>query len=261
MDQTEKRDDALFDALNRKKQKRKRKIIRTVIIVLLVLAVVLVGGVLYLRRQVAKRFAGSGDDVTSAEATLGSISTQVSGSGTLLNVDEESLTVPANVEVEKVLVSANETVSEGQLLARVDLSTVLTAMSTLQENLNSLDEDITAAVGDAVSNTIKAGVAGRVKKIYAHKGDDVVACMAENGALALLSLDGKMAVREAQKGISKNDFLAKIYISLKETAETEYWIELLLKTNYISLEEYNKLRLKCHELKKILDSITKTTRR
>ena len=66
---------------------------------------------------------------------------------------------------------------------------------------------------------------------------------------------------EAQKGISKNDFLAKIYISLKETAETEYWIELLLKTNYISLEEYNKLRLKCHELKKILDSITKTTRR
>ena len=208
MDQTEKRDDALFDALNRKKQKRKRKIIRTVIIVLLVLAVVLVGGVLYLRRQVAKRFAGSGDDVTSAEATLGSISTQVSGSGTLLNVDEESLTVPANVEVEKVLVSANETVSEGQLLARVDLSTVLTAMSTLQEKLNSLDEDITAAVGDAVSNTITAGVAGRVKKIYAHKGDDVVACMAENGALALLSLDGKMAVEIDASALQAGDAVA-----------------------------------------------------
>ena len=117
MDQVEKRDDALFDALNRKKQKRKRKIIRTVVIVVLILAVLLVGGVLYLRRQVAKRVAGSGDDVTSAEATLGSISTQVSGSGTLTNVDEESLTVPANVEVEKVLVSTNETVTEGQAMS------------------------------------------------------------------------------------------------------------------------------------------------
>ncbi len=205
MDQTEKRDDALFDALNRKKQKRKRKIIRTVVIVVLILAVVLVGGVLYLRRQVAKRVAGSGDDVTSAEATLGSISTQISGSGTLTNVDEESLTVPANVEVEKVLVSTNETVSEGQLLARVDLSTVLSEMSALQDSLNSLDEEITTAVGDAVSNTITAGVAGRVKEIYASKGDDVVACMAEHGALALLSLDGKMAVEIESSALQAGD--------------------------------------------------------
>ncbi|MBO7074504.1 MAG: four helix bundle protein [Bacteroidales bacterium] len=62
---------------------------------------------------------------------------------------------------------------------------------------------------------------------------------------------------EAQKGISKNDFLAKIYISLKEAAETEYWIELLLKTSYISIEEYNKLNSKCKELVRLLDSITK----
>lgn len=65
---------------------------------------------------------------------------------------------------------------------------------------------------------------------------------------------------EAQKGISKNDFLAKIYISLKETVETEYWIELLLKTNYITKEEYNKLYSKCKELTKLFDSITKTTK-
>ena len=46
---------------------------------------------------------------------------------------------------------------------------------------------------------------------------------------------------EAQKGISHNDFVAKIYISLKEAVETEYWIELLLKTNYITKEDYDKL--------------------
>ena len=65
---------------------------------------------------------------------------------------------------------------------------------------------------------------------------------------------------EAQKGISKNDFLAKIYISLKETVETEYWIELLVKTNYITKEEYNKLYSKCKELTKLFDSITKKTK-
>ena len=205
MDQMEKRDDALFDALERKKKKKKRKIIRTVIIVLLILALVLMGGVLYLRRQVAKRVAGSGDDVTSAEASLGSISTQVSGSGTLMNVDEESLAVPANVEVEKVLVSAQDKVTEGQLLAKVNLATVLSAMSTLQENLSSIDSEITTAVDDAVSNTITAGVAGRVKKIYAHKGDDVVACMAEHGALALLSLDGKMSVEIESSALQAGD--------------------------------------------------------
>ena len=205
MDQMEKRDDALFDALERKKKKKRRKIIRTIIIVLLILALVLVGGVLYLRRQVAKRVAGSGDDVTSAEASLGSISTQVSGSGTLMNVDEESLTVPANVEVEKVLVSAQDKVTEGQLLAKVNLATVLSAMSTLQENLSSIDSEITTAVDDAVSNTITAGVAGRVKKIYAHKDDDVVACMAEHGALALLSLDGKMSVEIESSALQAGD--------------------------------------------------------
>ena len=41
---------------------------------------------------------------------------------------------------------------------------------------------------------------------------------------------------EAQNGISRKDFLSKVFISQKETAETSYWIELLLETNYINKE-------------------------
>ena len=41
---------------------------------------------------------------------------------------------------------------------------------------------------------ITAGVNGRVKIVYAQKDDDVAACMMEHGALAVLSLDGYMAV-------------------------------------------------------------------
>ena len=65
---------------------------------------------------------------------------------------------------------------------------------------------------------------------------------------------------EAQNGISQKDFLAKIFISLKETAETEYWIELLLKTNYITFEEHNRINSKCKELYRLFNSIAKSTR-
>ncbi len=195
MDQTEKRDDALFEELNRKRKRKKRKLIRTIVILLAVTAILLVSGILYLRRQVAKRFSGSGDEVISAEAALGSISTQVSGSGTLVNVDEESLTAPAGVTIEDILVSANDTVKKGQLLAKTDSASVLAAMDSLQEELSSIDGDITSAASDTVSSYITAGVAGRVKQVFARNGDDVVACMHDHGALAVLSLDGYMELK------------------------------------------------------------------
>lgn len=194
MDQTNNRDDALFEALSKSRKKKKRKTARTVILVLLVLGVLLAAGVFFLRRQVAKRFASGGDEVVSAEASVGSISTQVSGSGTLLNVGEENLFVPAGVAVEELLVSAQESVTEGQLLATVDIASVQTAMSGVQTELTALDKEITSAAKDTVDSRITAGVAGRVKLIYAEKGDDVAKCMYEHGALAVLSLDGKMAL-------------------------------------------------------------------
>jgi four helix bundle protein len=65
---------------------------------------------------------------------------------------------------------------------------------------------------------------------------------------------------EAECAISKNDFLAKVYISFKECSETKYWLELLLKTDYISSEEYSSIKNDCDEIYRILSSITKTTR-
>lgn len=65
-------------------------------------------------------------------------------------------------------------------------------------------------------------------------------------------------VREATEAISRADFKAKMYISLKEARETEYWLELLFKTEYINETQYNSLREDCVEIIKILVSITKT---
>lgn len=65
---------------------------------------------------------------------------------------------------------------------------------------------------------------------------------------------------EALYGISRNDFLAKIYISLKECAETKYWLEILYKTGYLSENEFESIDEDCTELIKLLTSTAKTTR-
>jgi four helix bundle protein len=65
---------------------------------------------------------------------------------------------------------------------------------------------------------------------------------------------------EAQYAVSKKEFLVKATISLKECAETEYWLELLKETNLITEAEYNSIISDCKNLLHLLISITKTTK-
>lgn len=65
---------------------------------------------------------------------------------------------------------------------------------------------------------------------------------------------------EAVYGISKADFIAKLQISLKETAETEYWLRLLQLSDYINNEEGQSLLTDCLEIKRILISTLNTSK-
>lgn len=65
-------------------------------------------------------------------------------------------------------------------------------------------------------------------------------------------------VKEAIRGQSKPDFYAKLNIALKEASETEYWLELLYESEYITKEQFNSIYADCQEIIKILVSITKT---
>lgn len=199
------RDEALFDVLKKNKKKRRRKIILTVIAVVLVLAVILTVVVLSLQRQVNERFAAMQLDVLSYQASRGTISTTVAGTGVLSAVDLEQITVPAGVEIDEVLVETDDLVSQGDVLATVDLSSVMSAMSDLQAELDELDQQIGEAKGDEVSSLITAGVSGRVKILYAEVDTDVAACMAQHGALAVLSLDGYMAFDLETEALSAGD--------------------------------------------------------
>lgn len=205
-----KKDDALFEQLGKNKKRRRRKVIVTVVTVILILAVLLVGLVIYLRRTVRERFASGADQVQSYEVKTGTLSTVVSGSGTLAEDGLEAITVPEGVEVTKVLVKAGDTVAEGQILATVDAASVHTALASLQESLEALDKQISSAENDTVSASVTTRVAGRVKRIYAEKGQSVSDCMVEHGALALLSLDGYMAVTLQTDALAPGDAVTVI---------------------------------------------------
>ncbi len=188
-----------------RKKDPKRRVIKIVIIVCVVLTI-LTAGVFVLRYIVSKQYGASQDtEIQTGTAELGSISTTVSGSGNLEDEDVEAIEIPATVEIEDVVVETGDTVAEGDLLARVEMSTVVSSMSELQTRLDSLDEQLEDASEDSVDSTLKASVTGRIKKIYAAEGDDVATVMYEHGALAVMSLDGYMAVDIDPEALNAGD--------------------------------------------------------
>ena len=67
-------------------------------------------------------------------------------------------------------------------------------------------------------------------------------------------------VEEAQSAQTKKDFLHKNHIAFKEVHETIYWLKLLKEAEVITIEQADSLLSDAEELRKILASITKTTR-
>ena len=68
-------------------------------------------------------------------------------------------------------------------------------------------------------------------------------------------------VKESIYAQSKLDFISKLSIALKETSETEYWLELLYQTEYINSIQFESIHNDCVELLKLLTAIIKSSKR
>ncbi len=67
-------------------------------------------------------------------------------------------------------------------------------------------------------------------------------------------------LREASYAESTDDFIHKMSIALKEASETEYWLELLYKTDYLTSVQYGRIQNDCSELARMLTAIVKTAK-
>ena len=187
-----------------RKKKKRRKLIITVCICAAAIIVV-AAAVLLLQRKISTSYGSTEDAVESAEVTSGSISESISGSGTLESTDVESVTISSDIEITEFYYEVGDSVSEGDLIASVNSSDLLSAMSSLQDELDALDEQIESASADSVDSTITAGTSGRVKKIYAEEDTAVADTMYDYGSLILLSLDGYMAVEIETDSVEAGD--------------------------------------------------------
>ena len=67
-------------------------------------------------------------------------------------------------------------------------------------------------------------------------------------------------IRESEHAESKADFIHKLSIALKEANETDYWLDLLHQTDYLTEKEYQSIKDNIIELLKLLATIIKTSK-
>ena len=67
-------------------------------------------------------------------------------------------------------------------------------------------------------------------------------------------------IHEGLQAQSKPDFISKMGIALKEASETSYWLNLLVRTEYISQKMFESLLTDCDELSRLLTAIIKSSR-
>lgn len=68
-------------------------------------------------------------------------------------------------------------------------------------------------------------------------------------------------IYESKYGQSTADFISKMKIALKECYETEYWLEILHKSDCITEEEYKPLANKCGQIRRMLISSINTSKK
>ena len=67
-------------------------------------------------------------------------------------------------------------------------------------------------------------------------------------------------IHEAQYAQGKKDFISKLEIAQKECYETEYWLELLFETGYMTDTEYKPIQNECGAIRRMLISSLNTTK-
>ena len=67
-------------------------------------------------------------------------------------------------------------------------------------------------------------------------------------------------IREARYAQSRRDFVSKLSIALKEASETQYWLDLLYRTDYLDAAAHQSIITDCDELVKLLTSIVKSSK-
>lgn len=99
----------------------------------------------------------------------------------------------------------------------------------------------------------------RIVKFYQYLSEEKKEFVLSKQLLRSGAAIGAM-IRKSEHAESKSDFIHKLSIALKEANESEYWIELLFKSNLIDNKSFQSIQNDITELLKLLTSIIKTSK-
>ena len=174
-------------------QVKKRKV-KKVLGWITIVAVVALLAVVPMLTESEVEAEGPQASILSGVVETNSIETVLRGGGILTEEAGVEITVPGGVKLTQFLVSNGDTVAARDAVALVDSISVMNAIVQVQEKLDDLAQQIENASDAETTTEVVARAGGLVKLVYAREGDDVQRVMLEYGALAVLSLDGRMAV-------------------------------------------------------------------
>ena len=186
--------------------KTKKKTIRRYILWGVMALVVLCLAIMPMMARQQQAKDGPVASILSTSAKVSSVRTAVHGGGTLEAGDPENIELPKDVKITEFFVKNGDTVKEGDPLAAVDKVSVMTAITQIQDSMATVRKQMQSYSEEKADTTVSATAGGRVKQVYAKAGDRVESVLLEHGALAVLSLDGRMCVTlNARTALSTGD--------------------------------------------------------
>jgi multidrug efflux pump subunit AcrA (membrane-fusion protein) len=163
----------------------------------------------------ASQGSGTGTGFVSAETARDDVVTSITATGSIGD-NSVDVDMPYGVNVSKVLVSAGDEVRSGDAVAKVDSSSLSSAISDAKSDLSDVNDELDAISDeDTSSYYVSSKFKGAVEEVFAAEGDDAAKVIAEHGALMTIKLtDGGTFNVMNDKGV-----VDKIY---KEKGDTVY---------------------------------------
>ncbi|MFR8438046.1 MAG: HlyD family efflux transporter periplasmic adaptor subunit [Lachnospiraceae bacterium] len=196
----------------KKKRGKAGRIVRKTVRTVVVLAVIAGAGLFGLKAYIQKQAESSDNESYSrAVVTRGAMEETVYGTGTTSARNQTNVLAGADGTLTDLCVSVGDEVKAGDILAVLTNADLDDEITDLEFDLWELDDTILdTGVGSKVT-AVEAPAAGRVMAIYAGVGDDALAVFRREGALAIISTDGRMKVElsdvDASAGVALNDKL------------------------------------------------------
>ncbi len=185
-----------------------RKTVKIIVVVALLCSAGLFGLKAYINKQAE---SSSTTGYSRAVVTRGALEETVYGSGTTSARNQTNVLAEAEGTLTDLRVSVGDAVKAGDILAVMTNTDLDDTITDLEFDLWELDDQILSTSAGSKVTTIEAPAAGRVVAIYAEAGDDALAVFRREGALAIISTDGRMKVElsdvDTSSGVSLGEKL------------------------------------------------------